>query len=122
MAQSIGEQLKQARSKRGLTLEQASQATHIRKHYLEALENDQRDALPSPVQGRGFLRLYAGMLDLPVQQLLAAWDGKIPEEPPESAEEGAAAAIGAGGAAAKNAPETSDAVASRNATASSTSG
>jgi cytoskeletal protein RodZ len=81
MAQSIGEQLKEARAQRGLTLEQVSQATHIRKHYLEALENDQREALPSAVQGRGFLRLYAGHLDLPVKALLAAWDGKAPAEP-----------------------------------------
>jgi cytoskeleton protein RodZ len=82
MANSIGEQIKQARLKRGLTLEQVSQATHIRKHYLEALENDQREALPSPVQGRGFLRLYASHLDLPIAALLAAWDGKLPPEPP----------------------------------------
>lgn len=80
MAQSIGDQLKEARNKRGLTLEQVSQATHIRRHYLEALENDQRDFLPSVVQGRGFLRLYAGHLDLPIGELLAAWDGTLPAE------------------------------------------
>src|SRR5512133_918273 len=80
MAQTIGEQLKQARLKRGLSLEEASQATHIRPHYLEALENDQRDALPSSVQGRGCLRLYAGLLELPVADLLATWEGKIPIE------------------------------------------
>lgn len=74
MEQSIGEQLKQARLERGLTLEQASKVTHIRVHYLEALENDQRDALPSNVQGRGFLRLYADYLNLPSVDLLNAWD------------------------------------------------
>lgn len=81
MSLTIGEQLKEARQKRGLTLEQAAQSTHIRKHYLEALENDQREALPSAVQGRGFLRLYAGLLNLPTAPLLAAWEGK-PEPPP----------------------------------------
>lgn len=80
MAQTVGEQLKQARLKRDLTLEQVSRAIHIRTHYLEALENDQRDALPSKVQGRGFLRLYADHLDLPVKPLLDAWDGIIPVE------------------------------------------
>lgn len=79
MAQTIGEQLREARLQRKLTLEQASQATHIRKHYLEALENDQRDALPSTVQGRGFLRLYSGLLELSTPDLLAAWDGKAPQ-------------------------------------------
>lgn len=84
MAQTIGEQLQQARKARGLTIEQASQATHIRQHYLEALEQDQREALPSNVQGRGFLRLYAGMLGLDTNLLLALWDGKIitETEPP----------------------------------------
>lgn len=77
MAQTVGEQLKQARIKRDLTLEQVSRAIHIRTHYLEALESDQRDALPSKVQGRGFLRLYADHLDLPVKPLLDAWEGII---------------------------------------------
>jgi cytoskeleton protein RodZ len=78
MTGSIGEQLKQARIEQGLSLDQAAQVTHIRKHYLEALENDERSALPSNVQGRGFLRLYAGLLTLPIEPLLAAWDGKPP--------------------------------------------
>ncbi len=84
MTGTIGEQLKQARIDQGLTLDQVAQATHIRKHYLEALEGDERSLLPSNVQGRGFLRLYAGHLNLPVEPLLAAWDGKeyTPASPP----------------------------------------
>jgi cytoskeletal protein RodZ len=78
MSITIGEQLKQARVAQGLSLEQASRAIHIRAHYLEALENDRRADLPSNVQGRGFLRLYADLLGLPVAPLLAAWDGKAP--------------------------------------------
>lgn len=81
MAQTIGEQLKQAREARGLTLEQVSKETHIRVHYLEALEQGQRAALPSAVQGRGFLRMYADLLNLPAMDLLAAWDGKAPAAP-----------------------------------------
>lgn len=76
--QTIGEQLKQARLAKGLTLEQASEATRVRPHYLQALESDQRSALPSTVQGRGFLRLYADYLGLPVAQLLAIWEGRVP--------------------------------------------
>lgn len=78
MEKTIGEQLKQARIKRGLTLDQVSKVTHIRTHYLEALENDQRDALPSTVQARGFLRLYADYLNLPSADLLSAWEGSGP--------------------------------------------
>jgi cytoskeletal protein RodZ len=80
MAMTIGEQLKQAREGRGWSLDQAAQATFIRRFYLEALEEDRRDALPSNVQGRGFLRLYASHLKMPVEPLLAIWDGKTPPE------------------------------------------
>ena len=85
MAQTVGEQLKQARLARGLTLEQAAQTTRIRRHYLEALERDDRGTLPSPVQGRGFLRLYAGYLDLPTEPLVALWEGRPLPEPPAPA-------------------------------------
>jgi cytoskeletal protein RodZ len=64
MMESLGQLLQQARQARGISLEQAAQATHIRLHYLQALEADDRTALPSPVQARGFLRLYAGYLGL----------------------------------------------------------
>lgn len=76
MSGSIGEQLKQARILKGISLDQAVQATRIRSHYLEALESDNRSLLPSPVQGKGFLRLYAGYLNLEIEPLLAIWDGK----------------------------------------------
>ena len=83
MPQTIGEQLKQAREARGLSLEQAAQTTRVRVHYLKALEDDRRDQLPSAVQGRGFLRLYADYLGLTVQPLLDQWEGRAqPEELP----------------------------------------
>lgn len=88
MSSSVGSQLKQARQARGLSLEQAAHSTRIRIHYLEALERDDRSTLPSQVQGRGFLRLYAGYLGLPEKALLDQWEGRMPvEEIPEPAEE-----------------------------------
>lgn len=63
---SIGEQLKQAREARKLTIKQAVQATRIRSYYLEALESDDLSALPSPAQAQGFLRLYAEYLGLDI--------------------------------------------------------
>jgi cytoskeleton protein RodZ len=74
MAETVGDQLKKARLDRGLTLLEASHQTRIRPHYLEALENDRRDLLPSLVQGRGFLRLYADFLRLPAAALVDTWD------------------------------------------------
>lgn len=75
MAESVGEQLKNARLERKFSLDQVSLATHIKVRYLEALENDQHELLPSDVQGKGFLRLYADYLGLSVLPLLAAWYG-----------------------------------------------
>lgn len=80
MAESVGTQLKQAREARKLSLEKVYQVTRISVRYLQGLENDQPEALPSPVQGKGFLRLYASFLNLPVQPLLDQWEGKTPLE------------------------------------------
>lgn len=90
MAETIGQQLQEARKRRGVSLEQAAQATRVRAFYLEALEKDNLASLPSKVQGRGFLRLYASYLGLEAGPLLAAWEGKpvppsntiIPPHPP----------------------------------------
>lgn len=88
MSETVGEILRRTRKERKVSLEQVSTATHIRLHYLEALENDLLDQLPSEVQGRGFLRLYADYLNLPIQPLLDLWDGKAsrPDQSPVSIE------------------------------------
>ncbi len=68
---TIGEQLKQEREKRKLTLQKAAQVTRIRQYYIEAMEQDDFSVMPSPVQGRGFLRLYADFLGLNADELIA---------------------------------------------------
>ena len=72
-----GQQLRQAREKRQLTLEQAAKATHIRSHYLQALEADMFDSLPSATQAKGFLRIYAGFLNLDTQTLIDSFESQI---------------------------------------------
>ncbi|RLD06958.1 MAG: hypothetical protein DRI32_01750, partial [Chloroflexi bacterium] len=71
MPSTIGQQLKNARLDRNLSLEDVFENTHIRLKYLEALEADDFSIMPSPVQGRGFLRLYAQYLNLDLDALLA---------------------------------------------------
>ncbi len=71
MTESIGQQLKKARQARNLTIAQVTQVTRIRAHHIEAMETDNFDALPSPVQARGFLRLYADYLGLTLDELIA---------------------------------------------------
>ena len=64
MSESIGTRLRDAREKRQLSLQQASDTTKVRIHYLQALENDDLSAMPSTAQARGFLRIYAEFLGL----------------------------------------------------------
>jgi cytoskeleton protein RodZ len=75
MTQTIGEQLKQARLDKKLTIKNASQATALRAQFLEALEADDFESLPSPVQARGFLRIYAEYLGLDANPLLVIMRG-----------------------------------------------
>ncbi len=66
-----------------MSLDDAAGSTHIRCKYLEALENDHYDLLPSSVQGRGFLRAYAEFLELDPTPLLKNWETRslVPDEP-----------------------------------------
>ena len=70
MSESVGAKLKQARELRRLTVEQVAEATKIRSHYLQALENDDHSAIPSAAQARGFLRIYADFLELNLADLM----------------------------------------------------
>jgi cytoskeleton protein RodZ len=90
MAESVGQQLRRAREARTLTLEQVAQATRIRERYVRALEEDDLSAVPSMAQARGFLRVYAGYLQLDPDSLLDSLDeaddlsqGPLAAAPPE---------------------------------------
>lgn len=69
--QTAGTTLRQTREAKKLSLEQVFQATRIRISYLQAIENDQLDQLPSRAQARGFIHLYANYLGLDPYALLA---------------------------------------------------
>ncbi len=74
MAQ-MGEMLKNAREEQGLTLEEVEEAIHIRKHLLQALEDENVKALPSPIVARGLIRNYAKYLNLDPVEVLILYDG-----------------------------------------------
>src|SRR5947207_12464764 len=67
---TLGEQLKQARESRRLSIQQVVQAIRIRAHYLEAIEADDFSAMPSAAQARGFFRSYADFLGLNADELI----------------------------------------------------
>jgi cytoskeletal protein RodZ len=64
MSEGIGERLREARTSRGLELEEAEQQIKIRKRFLVALENEDWDVLPGSAYVRGFLHTYAELLGL----------------------------------------------------------
>lgn len=97
MSTTIGQQLRQARQERDIPLEQVAHATHIRLHYLQAIEAGDLDRLPSPVQARGFLRAYASYLGLDPELLLLSINGErrpdaVPAQPPDQGGDEVAAA------------------------------
>jgi cytoskeletal protein RodZ len=71
MAETIGQQLKAAREAHPLTIGKVAQATHIQARFIEAMEADDFDSLPSPVQARAFLHLYSEFLGLSLDDLIA---------------------------------------------------
>lgn len=88
---TIGQRLKKLRADRHIPLEKASEATRVRPHYLQALEEDNYSVMSSAAQGRGFLKLYADYLGLDLEaatnELRNADSADAPPAPiaPESA-------------------------------------
>lgn len=66
----IGIELRQRRELLSLHLEEVERNTHVKAHYLDALEKGAIDKLPSTVQTRGMLSNYATFLDMDVDALL----------------------------------------------------
>jgi cytoskeleton protein RodZ len=66
----IGAELRKRRELLSLHLDEVERNTHVKEHYLEALENGAMNDLPSTVQTRGMLSNYATFLDLDVDAVL----------------------------------------------------
>jgi cytoskeletal protein RodZ len=60
----IGATLREARGRRKLDLTEVEAAIKIRVRYLQAIENEEWDALPGGAYTRGFIRTYATYLGL----------------------------------------------------------
>ncbi len=86
----IGHELRGRRELLSLHLEEVERNTHVKAHYLDALERGAIDDLPSTVQTRGMLSNYATFLDLDVDTLLlrfadalqARYRERNPQKPP----------------------------------------
>lgn len=68
--QRLGTLLSEARERAGLGLSDLAQVTHVRRAYLEALEDGRYNDLPEDVFARNFLRLYAQTVGLELEPLV----------------------------------------------------
>ena len=71
---SIGETLKEARDKKGISIREAADATKIRGDFLASLEDDSMDIMLPQIYIRGFLKNYAKFLKIDPKNLLADFD------------------------------------------------
>lgn len=76
---SAGELLKQGRLRQRLSIVECAKRTHIATRYLEALEEDRWQSLPSESHRLGFLRLYSRFLGVPAEEVLALYHQKRAE-------------------------------------------
>jgi hypothetical protein len=65
----IGPTLRKARNRRKVELSEVEAAIKIRVRYLQAIENEEWDALPGDAYARGFIRTYAYFLGLDGERL-----------------------------------------------------
>ncbi len=68
MSEISGSKLKQIREERHIPLEQVAKSTRIRLSILQDLEADEYTDLGSRAQIRGFLKLYADFLGVPLEE------------------------------------------------------
>lgn len=74
MVETIGTQLRHARTARGLSLEDAAHGTKIRPGRLADLENDVYTNFPNIAYARGFLAIYGRFLEVNVAPYLGAFE------------------------------------------------
>ncbi len=74
---SPGKCLKQARELRNLSLDEVSESTRIKKHFLKAMEEDRFDLCPPPFYVKGFLANYARYLGLDPRDILFKYQERI---------------------------------------------
>jgi cytoskeleton protein RodZ len=81
---TCGEILRQARERRGLTLQQVAQSTKLPLRRLEALERDEVAALPGGMYRRAQVRAYAEAVGLDPNVALASLERSLEEATPRT--------------------------------------
>lgn len=72
----LGAKLKQAREQQGLSIEEVAATLKLLPRIISHLESNNYQALPQTVFVKGYLRLYAELLALPVQDVYADFEAQ----------------------------------------------
>jgi len=86
-AETVGQELRAARLRRGDEIAQVSRALKIRKDHLEAVENDRLEDLPGKTYAIGFVRSYARHLGLDAAQYVERFKREIAGRADDAARE-----------------------------------
>jgi cytoskeleton protein RodZ len=80
--EQLGAKLRDVRLKRRLNLREVAQRLHVRRRYLEAIEEGDPSKLPGAAYARGYVRAYAEMLEMDVSEVLDAYAraGSFPQK------------------------------------------
>ncbi|MBI3252001.1 MAG: helix-turn-helix domain-containing protein [Candidatus Omnitrophica bacterium] len=78
---AIGHHLKEARNKKGVSLEEAYALTKIHPHVLQSLEEDKFEKLPSPLFVKSFLKTYAEFLELDPREMIETYEKEKKKDP-----------------------------------------
>ena len=81
---SFGQNLRQAREARNITLQDIAATTKIGTRALQALESDRFDELPGGIFNKGFVRAYARCVGLDEEKTLKAYMEAAKVTPPET--------------------------------------
>lgn len=78
---SIGSVLKEARTKKAVSLEDVHSKIKIHPRVLQLLEEDKFDKLPSPMFAKNFLKSYADFLEVNTDSLIEIYEKQRKSEP-----------------------------------------
>ena len=94
---SAGNQLRAARERQGISIDDAAKQLYLETRILQGLEKDDYEGLPPPIFIQGYLRSYAKLLGIPVELVMKAYQQQNPKSHPALVSE----------ATIRNAPATS---------------
>src|SRR5215510_7632891 len=83
---TLGADRQQARGRAGLSLDDLSARTKIRRHMLESIERNDFASIPGGLLARGYLRAYASEVGLPAEAIAARYQTEFGRDAPPLAE------------------------------------